>query len=244
MLNRSLYPLIIVITALLISGCAKDHEFTNDAQKDYDAAKALVNGGSYNLAANNLEHFSSSYPYSKLATPAELLRIFAAYKGREFILSETLSQAFVERHPRHPNVDYAKYMLAMSHYRERGDAENDPSHTVAAIDAFNSLITDHPNSSYASAAKTYLQSLHNSLGEHELSVGKFYYENGRYVAAANRFQNMIREYQTTPSIEEALYMLTMSYHKMGLEQDAKETAILLHHNYPNSSWSSKVSRFL
>ncbi len=235
---------LAIILLIALAGCASDTVLKDTAQNEYEHAKRLVNKGDYGRAAINLEHFSSRHPYSRYTTRAELLRIFAAYKDGQYILSETLSERFIDRHPRHPNVDYAKYMLAMSHYRERSGAEKDPTQTMLAIESFKRLLKEHPQSSYAQDGRRHLHKLYSTLAEHELTVGRFYFDNERYVAAANRFQVIIEKYQTTPSIEAALYYLAASYAKLGLKENARQSAILLRHNYPNSDWSGKAAAFL
>ncbi|MBL4774953.1 MAG: outer membrane protein assembly factor BamD [Mariprofundus sp.] len=233
------------IIIALISGCAsKEHDFTKDAEKEYTSAKELVADGNFGIATALLDKFDSNYPYSKFSIPAKLLRIYTAYKGNEYILSETLSQRFIDRHPTHANVDYAKHMLAMSLYKQRSSPLKDITMFQSSIDAFERLIKDHPQSSYAENGQNYLQYLYNSLAKHELTIGKYYFDQDRFVASANRFQELVRLYQTTPSIEEALYYLSASYDKMGLRQDARQTAMILRHNHPKSSWSSKAERYL
>ncbi|MDX8406292.1 MAG: outer membrane protein assembly factor BamD [Mariprofundus sp.] len=244
MISKLFSILSICLVATMLYGCASDKkEFKNDAEREYDEARHLVDTGGYGQAALDLDHFASNYPYSKQAIPAELLRLFAAYKDTQYILSETLAQRFIDRHPTHKNVDYARYMLAMSQYKQHTSAEHDPTQNKAAIKSFLTLIKDHPESSYAKQGKARLQQLYNTLGKHELNIGKFYFEKERFVAAANRFQEVIRRYQTTPSIEEALYYLAASYAQMEMTVDANQTAMLLRHNYPKSEWSSKAERF-
>ncbi len=242
----SLLALGLLAAGLTTAGCAKKSALDPNAtaKAEYEAAKRKVAHGDYALAAVDLEKFPSRHPYSKYAVKAELLRIFAAYKDEEFVLSETLAERFIQRHPRHPNVDYAKYMLAMSHYRERKGSEHDQTQTRAAIEAFKRLIAEHPNSEYARDGARRLQRLYNELAAHELNVGKFYFDQERYVAAANRFQTIIEKYQTTPSIEEALYWLAESQFRLGLKGDARISAKLLLHNYPRSEWSAKARHFL
>jgi len=243
-MNFPIRPFLIALALILtMAGCATDKAYKDTAQREYEHAKHLISTGDYSQATIDLENYASHHPYSKYAIRAELLRIFAAYKDGQYILSETLSSRFIDRHPRHANVDYAKYMLAMSHYRERSSAENDPTQSMAAIDAFKALLKEHPESAYVGDARRYLQKLYNTLGSHELSVGKFYFDNDRFVAAANRFQVIIEKYQTTPAIEEALYYLAASYAKLGLHDDARQSAILLQHNYPKSSWAEKAAKF-
>jgi len=236
--------LTFALIAVFIVGCASDKVEKTAAQIDYDAAKKELKHGRYAEVTLDLQHFSTKHPYSKLATQAELLRLFSAYKDSEFILSETLSKEFISRHPRHPSVDYAKYMLAMSHYRQSSSAEKDAKQSMEAIAGFKRLLREHPASPYAKDGANRLQRLFNKLAEHELNIGRFYFNKGRYVASANRFQVIVEKYQTTPAIEEGLYWLAASFDKLGITDNARETAELLTHNYPNSEWSRKASRFL
>ena len=51
----------------------------------------------------------------------------------------------------------------------------------------------------------------NSLAEADVIVARFYYQRGAYLAAANRAQLVIRDYDRAPAVEEALYILAVSY---------------------------------
>ncbi|MDT8375880.1 MAG: outer membrane protein assembly factor BamD [Mariprofundaceae bacterium] len=236
---------LLLSLSLLLASCAgKELAPSESARLDYEKAKAMLDNGDYSKASLFLENFSAQHPYSQYAVQAELLRAFAAYKSPEYTLAETLSEQFIKRHPRHPDVAYAKYLLAMSHYRQITNIEHDQTHTSLAIEAFKRLLKEDPKSSYARDGSARLQSLYNMLASHELTVGKFYFDKERYVAALNRFQGIVKKHQTTPAIEEALYYLAASYAKLGIDTGAKDTAILLRHNYPKSEWSSKAAEFL
>jgi len=237
--------ILSLLTLMALAACASTKpEYSNQAEADYMKAKQFLDNGDYGQANMFLEQFDAKHPYSRFSIQAQLLRIFAAYKNGEYILSETLCERFIDQHPRHPDVDYAKYLLAMSHYKQIGGADRDPTQTLAAVDSFKKLLEEHPDSSYAKDGAKRLQLLYNRLAGHELEVGKFYFDNGRYVAAANRFQGIIKDYQTTPAIEEALYYLAASYAKLGMKKDAHEMAVLLRHNFPKSEWSSEVKPYL
>ncbi|MES0370904.1 MAG: outer membrane protein assembly factor BamD [Mariprofundaceae bacterium] len=237
---------ILCITVLfLLAGCfGKELPPAESAKIDYEKAKQYLDNGEYGKANLFLESFGAQHPYSQYAIQAELLRVFAAYKNDEYILSETLSEQFVKRHPRHPDVAYAKYLLAMTYFKQVSSEDRDQSTTQLTINAFKTLISQHPKSAYAKDAAPRLQSLFNKISSHELTVGKYYFNKERYVAAANRFQVVLDKYQTTPAIEEALYYLAASYSKLGITESARETVILLQHNYPKSDWSSKAADLL
>lgn len=236
---------VILCLPLVLAACASDSAVKKSAaETEYAEMKKLLAKGNYSAVNLQLETFGSKHPYSQYTIQAELLHIFAAYKGGEYILSETLSKEFVRRHPHHPNVDYAQYMLGMSHYREASPSEKDQAQSLAAIDNFKILLKKYPKSSYAKDGFRRLQRLYNRLAGHELNVGKFYFERRRYVAAANRFQVVLEKYQTTPAIEEALYYLAAAYAKLGIKDESHNSALLLRYNYPKSEWSRKAARFL
>ena len=76
----------------------------------------------------------------------------------------------------------------------------------------------------------------NSLASYEVHVARYYFRRGAYVAAANRAQQAVSEFQQSPAIEEALYILAQSYDKLqltGLRDDADR---VLRSNYPNSAY--------
>jgi outer membrane protein assembly factor BamD len=69
-----------------------------------------------------------------------------------------------------------------------------------------------------------------------MEIGRFYSRQRNYIAAINRFRNVIRDYQTTSHVPEALYRLTEVYLALGLTSEAKRNAAVLGYNYPGSEW--------
>ncbi len=239
----STFALALIIT--LLSGCSGEAISPSDSAKaDYERAQEMINDHNYGKANRFLEKFASKHPYSQHIAQAELLRIYAAYKDGEFILSETLANRFITRHPRYPNLSYAQYMLGMSYVKQTVESQRNPLPTQHAIQAFEKLLKLYPHSEYAHEAAVHLQNMKNKLAEHELAVGKYYFEHDRFVAATNRFQMILKKYQTSPAIEEALYYLSASFSALKLTDSARDAAILLRHNYPKSDWSGKAAAFL
>jgi outer membrane protein assembly factor BamD len=237
--------LMYATVILALGACAKKDFKMTTPEADYEKAKKMVMvQKDYNTAAYFLEKYASEHPYSHYAAQAELLRAYAAYKGDELPLAEVVCQDFIRLHPRHPDVVYAEYLLAMTYYQESSSPEKDQTMSLKAIKAFNRVIDEHPGTVYAKDAAGHLQYLYNNLASHEVTVGKFYFDRKQYVAAVNRFQTVVRSYQTTPSIQEALYYLAASYAALGLKEDARQTSMLLLANYPRGKWSAKAKAFL
>ena len=66
----------------------------------------------------------------------------------------------------------------------------------------------------------------------------------KWIPAINRLQIIVKEYNETIFIEEALHRLVEVYYKVGLEEEAKNTAILLGYNYNSSEWYEKSYKIL
>jgi len=236
---------ISALILLLCTACAKAPLTPHQSAKaDYEKAKRMVDDGGYDEADLFLERFIIKYPYSDYASNAEILRIYGTYKGGRLELTQTLAKRFKKRHPRHPDLAYVQYMLAMAYYKQRARSDREQAPTLKAMAAFESLIKGFPDSSYAKEALPRLQTLKNTLAEHEVAVGRFYFQQRRYVGAANRFQVVLNEYQRSPAIEEALYYLAASYAALNMASNAREIALLLRHNYPKGDWFNKAEDFL
>jgi outer membrane protein assembly factor BamD len=64
-----------------------------------------------------------------------------------------------------------------------------------------------------------------------------YYMNKRlYIAAINRFQTVVDNYQKTTHIREALHRLVECYIAVGLKAEAQTVAAILGHNFPGCDW--------
>ena len=74
----------------------------------------------------------------------------------------------------------------------------------------------------------------NSLAEYEVHVARYYYSRGAYVAAINRAQIAMTEYQNVPAIEDALGILVNSYNALGMDQLRDDARRVLEKNYPKS----------
>ena len=80
----------------------------------------------------------------------------------------------------------------------------------------------------------------DALAGNEMSVARYYAKRGAYLAAANRAQNVIAQFQNTRFVEEALAIMEMSYQKMGHAQLADDTRRVLAQNFPQSPYLSQA----
>ena len=107
---------------------------------------------------------------------------------------------------------------------------------MKALEAFDSVVSRYPTSSYARDAQLKMDLARDHLAGKEMEIGRTYQSLEFYVAAINRFRAVIELYQTTSHVPEALHRLTESYLGLGITEEAEVTAAVLGHNFPGSDW--------
>ncbi|MFP3017976.1 MAG: outer membrane protein assembly factor BamD, partial [Candidatus Tisiphia sp.] len=97
---------------------------------------------------------------------------------------------------------------------------------------------------YSIDASLKIDLVNDHLAGKEMDVGRYYLSKNNPIAAINRFQLIVDNYQTTSHVPEALYCLVESYLMLGLNVEAKKYAAVLGHNYPNSNWYQYCQPFI
>ena len=78
----------------------------------------------------------------------------------------------------------------------------------------------------------------NALASLEVHVARYYFKRGAYIAAANRAQIALETYPQAPAIEEALYIMVISYDKLGMQDLRDDADRVFRKNFPNSRYIS------
>ena len=224
---------------LILSACASNKELNpTEATADEiyaEATKALEDGRNAE-AADLFAEVERQYPYSQLATQAQLKSAFALYEEEKYDEAILALDRFIELHPGNQDVDYAYYLRALCYYEQIADVSRDQSLTKDSLDALNILIKRFPESKYTRDATLKRDLALDHLAGKEMEIGRYYLQKNQINAAVNRFLVVVRNFQTTTHVPEALHRLVESYMTLGLEQEAYKIAAVLGHNYPGSEW--------
>ncbi len=233
--------LITVTFILFLSiGCGeskKQAEYIElPVERLYNTAidKALT--GDFRAAAPMFDEVERQHPYSVWATQAQLMAAYALYQSNQYDEAVNALNRFIHLNPGNQNIDYAYYLKGLSFYERIVDVGRDQKITKDALDIFTEVIKRFPKSKYARDARLKIDLARNHLAGKEMEIGRFYLFRGQYIAAINRFKNVIEKFDTTAQIPEALHRLTEAYLSIGLEDEAYRTAAILGHNYPGSEW--------
>ena len=229
------------LLALSIAACSTSDE-TEEAfverpvEKIYDEAYTAAQDGNFAKAAPLFDEVERQHPYSVWATQAQLMAAYSLYQTNQYDDAIAAVERFIELNPSNPNVDYAYYLKGLSFYKRIVDVGRDQALTREALMAFREVIRRFPESKYARDAKLKIDLARNHMAGKEMSIGRWYQNQGQYLAAINRYRRVVDEYDTTEQVPEALLRLTESYMALGLKAEAKRAAAVLGHNYPGSDW--------
>lgn len=205
-------------------------------EKIFSEAVAAEKEGEFQKATTLYGEVERQHPYSDYATQAQLRLAEAFYDALKYDEAIVAFDRFIDLHPGHAKVSRAYYLKAMCYYEQMTDVTRDQEMTRLALEALDTVISRFPDSSYARDASLKRDLALDHLAGKEMEIGRYYLKHGEYNAAINRFLTVIRDYQTTTHVPEALHRLVEAYTTLGLKDEATHVAAVLGHNYPGSRW--------
>jgi outer membrane protein assembly factor BamD len=217
-------------------------------EKLYAEAKDEAAAGNYDAAAKLYERLEGRAAGSVLAQQAQLERAFMMYRSNEKAQALSILERFIKLHPTSPALDYAYYLQGLVNFNDnlgilgnlsRQDlSERDQQASRDAYQSFKQLVEQFPRSMYADDARLRMNYIVNSLATYEVHVARYYFRRGAYVAAVNRAQQTVQEFQNSPAAEEALYIMAQSYDKLGLTDLRDDAQRVLLKNFPSSPFQT------
>lgn len=238
-----------VMAASLLAACSSkpvDRTAGWSPNRIYAEAKDEQNSGAYDKAVPLFETLEGRAAGTPLAQQAQLDKAYSQFKDGQKAEAIATLDRFMRLHPASPAIDYALFLkgvinfndeLGMFSFLSRQDlSERDQKAAKEAYESFNELVTRFPDSRYAPDARARMRFTVNALAQYEVHVARYYFTRGAYVAAINRAQQALADYRDAPSLEEALYLLTQSYDRLGMTELRDDARRVLDKNYPNSAY--------
>ena len=239
---------ILILVVFLSSSCSKEvkkesliKEKSLELQvlEAYQEGKESLEAGDVLYAAKKFNEAEVLFPQSDWAPKSALMAAYSYYIQDYYgdAISELIR--FKKVYPKHKNLDYANYLLAICYYEQIVDEKKDLQSIIKSKETFQFIIENFENSDYAFDAKFKIDLINDVLASKEMYLGRYYVEKKKWIAAINRFKTVVDEYQTTVYVEEALHRLVEVHYKIGLKNEAKNYAKLLGYNYKSSQWYEK-----
>ncbi len=238
---------IILAIATCLAACSGASLFSSSKKKVadkpeaepqilYKKADALLSDESYKKAAKEFENVDRIHPYSPFARRAIVMSAYSYYKDGDYKKAILAAKRYNKLHPGTKESALAYHIIATSNYEQIRDPKRDQSRSLLALGTLKELVRRFPKSKYAPQARNRIRIVSDLLAASEMNVGRYYLQRKNYTAAINRFKAVVKKYQTTQQVEEALMRLTETYLALGVVNEAQTAAAVLGHNFPQSRW--------
>ena len=205
----------------------------NDGLKEFDKGDPIY-------AARKFNEAELLYPQSIWAPRAALMAAYSYFSYFYYSDAVLELEKFLDKYKNHPRRDYAYYLLALSHYDQIIDETKDLNEILKAKKYFEIIIQKYSNTDFALDSEYKLELIQELLASKEMYLARYYVEKKKWIPAINRFKTVVKDYDSTIYVEEALHRLVELHYKMGLINESKKYAILLGYNYQSSKWYEKT----
>jgi outer membrane protein assembly factor BamD len=245
-----LFPLIFTAgcsSVSLPSMSLPSMPWSASAAKADPSAEALFEEGTrafnekkYVRAIDSFSKIRTDHPFSPLVTEAELKMAEGYYLNEQYPEAINAFKDFQNLHPTNENIPLIILRLGEAHFNQVTAIDRDQKNTEIAKGYFENVIANYPKSPRAAEAREKLAKCLAYLAEHEFNIAYFYFQQEKYPAARDRFEEIVRKYKDTPTAVKSLFYLGESYRN---ERNAVRATLAyeaLVQHYPESKFTPEA----
>ena len=210
--------LIIAFVLILLTSCAKEKkEVSTIKEINQDQEMVTAYRDAYEALELNDPYFAAKkfleaellFPQSKWAPRSALMAAYSYYMQNYYAESLSNLQRYLKTYPDDKNLAYAHYLIAMCYYETIEDEKRDTKPLLKAKRQFEFVLNEYPNTDFAMDAQFKVELILDILASKEMYLGRHYIKRGKWIAAINRFKNIVEKYDQTIFVEEAIHRLLL-----------------------------------
>jgi outer membrane protein assembly factor BamD len=238
--------IFLFIYIIFIVSCSKDKSKVDQVllEQDIEAEMILaykegmkqLEKGDVLYASKKFDEAEILFPQSIWAAKASLMSAYALYSQNYYDDAIFNLERHIKNYPKDRDLVYAHYLIAICYFEQLHDEKKDLKPLVKAREKFEHILKKYPNTDYAIDAKWKMGLIVDQMAAKEMYIARYYMKMEKWIAAINRFKFVVKYYDTTIYIEEALHRLVEIYYKIGLVEDAQKVAATLGYNYGSGEW--------
>ena len=238
--------IFLFIYIIFIVSCSKDKSKVDQVLLEQDVEAEMIlaykegmkqlEKGDALYASRKFDEAEILFPQSIWAAKASLMSAYALYSQNYYDDAIFNLERHIKNYPKDKDLVYAHYLIAICYFEQLYDERKDLKPLVKAREKFEHILKKYPNTDYAIDAKWKMGLIVDQMAAKEMYIGRYYMKMEKWIAAINRFKFVVKYYDTTVYIEEALHRLVEIYYKIGLVEDAQKVAATLGYNYGSGEW--------
>lgn len=229
----------LIIFAFFIFSCATKQP-TPTPETIYKEAVEASKNKDFQTSIESYKKVKELFPEHPLAQLAQLEIAEGYFNSEQYDEAIMQYDEFVKLYPGNINVPYARFKEALCYFNQISHADRDQSSTKKAIDKFEKIIKDFPDTPYAVKAYNYLKFSRKRLAEQEIFVANFYFKSGKYKAAERRYLYVLKFFSDVEVQESALLGLYNLYKTTGETTKAEEIKNTIDFFFPYSLLNKKT----
>jgi outer membrane protein assembly factor BamD len=226
--------------------------YSSTARRNYDQGVHELESENCLEAVRYFEHTKRRFPYSSWAPLAELRIADCDYVQQKYVEAIAGYRQFIRFHPRHPEVPYAAFRIALSNYRQVPSDwfvippayERDLSSARDALRDLRRYLDRYPRHRYSGWARKLARACLRLLARHEMFVARYYLDRGQYQGAIGRLDGIFRNYRGSGLEPQAMLLQARTYLDMRRPRDARRVLEELRRTFPRSPSSRSAARYL
>ena len=247
MLKFFFYKYLLIIIPIFLYGCSSKEKTVFAQPKKviplgilYTKAYESYKNNQYKEAIDLFVDIEKNYSFNTpWASKSLLMRGYIYYESSRYVESLEILKKFKTRYSGSKNIDYVEYLMAMCLFEQINIVSLSQENTFLAERQFKKVILKYPTSVYAEDSKFKLDLINDQLAGKEMYVARYYIKRDKWGPALIRLNKVLKDYETTIYIEEALHRLVEINYRLGNIPTARKYASILGYNYNDSDWYKK-----
>jgi outer membrane protein assembly factor BamD len=210
-----LLKLFILIVLLSLPACSNktigQSELKNISalpeEELFEKAQDAYEDHLYKVAMRYWNEFLESYPLSVYARYVELKIADTNFATSEFNIAASNYQEYAKNYPNSEAAAYALFQVGFCRIKSYTDQTRDQTPLDSAIEDFNKLLEEYPNSPYSTQARIFIARSNELLADYEAQVILFYIKTDAYKPAVGRYKYLLKTYpnsETAKNIDAAI----------------------------------------
>lgn len=237
-----------IVTACASSKVPKPDKLTRELLSTpketlFEKGKALIARKKWEQGRKYLSYVFETYPNDPVGRDS-LLLVADSYVKQGGTAAYTEARYryrdYLNRYPDAPRRDYARYQFAYCSDKEHESPDRDQASTREAIQQYQALIREFPDSGFAGAARERIRQLADLLAEHEFRVGFFYMRKGALASALGRFSGLEERFPDYTAKDKLLFYEARTLSRLGRAEEAARYYSRLLEEYPKSDFAKKA----
>jgi outer membrane protein assembly factor BamD len=202
--------------------------YTDDARAAYNEALKAYTSKDWEDAKALFGEVKKLFPYTRYARMAEMRLADIQFEQEKFAEASTAYREFINAHRNDPDVEYARYRVSKSLFKDIDDTiflppqeERDQATAFEAYKEIRTFLRDYPKSRYTKEEHYMFEVVVGRLVRHELYVARFYLRADNFPAAVARVDHALKRYPGSTLEPEALVLKGETLMKMKKLDEAR-----------------------